>query len=207
MVWSRWVATQWEDGARAILKPDKQNLMKIKIVCSCSLHPQMPLPYSSAPSAWSRWTAPRSLISGITSLPPSPTNFPRWRWALPRIPANLIFHIKNDFHISFCIFSTMPGSPHDLQKYFIYLGDSLKTRNIEVWGLLNLIALWMGKRRKRLSDSWPARSPKKHVTEGKPENKCWRGWTHSETLPAALRVEKLQRWSCWGYSPPGRESH
>lgn len=79
--------------------------------------------------------------------PASPANIPRWRWALSRIPAHLVFHIKNDFHISFHVFSTMPGALHDLQNYFIYLGDSPKTQNIDIWGLLNLIVLWTGNRR------------------------------------------------------------
>lgn len=133
--------------------------------------------------------------------PASPANIPRWRWALSRIPAHLVFHIKNDFHISFHVFSTMPGAPQDLQNYFIYLGDSSKTRDIDIWGLLSLIVLWTGNRRKSLSDRWRSKSPKKDGTQGKPENKS------SETLLAALGTEELQRWSCWGYSLPGRETH
>ena len=54
----------------------------------------------------------------------SPTNIPRRRWALPRIPSSLIFHIKKGFHISFCTFSNTLWAPQDLPKYFIHLSVS-----------------------------------------------------------------------------------
>lgn len=41
----------WEDGARAIVKTDKKNSMKIDIVSFCSSHTGMPSPYSSDLSA------------------------------------------------------------------------------------------------------------------------------------------------------------
>lgn len=41
----------WEDGARAIVKTDKKNSMKIEIVSFCSSHTGVPSPYSSDLSA------------------------------------------------------------------------------------------------------------------------------------------------------------
>ena len=49
-VWSSGAAAatrREEDGTLAILKPDKQNLMKIKIVCSLESNTGTPSAYSS----------------------------------------------------------------------------------------------------------------------------------------------------------------